>query len=145
MSNPSKRILYLGKTTWGHQHDYAVFKQEFDPAHPWFKKYTLWLDLGYMGLEKDYPPAQVLIPLKKRKTTTEAVKELKKAVNKRIAQFRIPVEHAIGGMKNYRIITQPIRLKDWTLIDKVIETCAGLWNYKLDASSISTSPQLATD
>jgi len=131
MSNPAKRILYLGKTTWGHQHDYTIFKQEFDPTMPWFEKQTLWVDLGYQGLEKDYQQAQVLIPLKKRKTTTESVKELKKALNKRIAQIRIPIEHAIGGMKNYRIITQPIRLKTLSLIDKIIETCAGLWNFKL--------------
>jgi hypothetical protein len=135
MSNPSKRILYVGKTTWGHQHDYALFKQEFDPTMPWFDQQTLWVDLGYQGLEKDYKPAQVLIPLKKRKNSSESVKELKRAVNKRMAQVRIPVEHAIGGMKNYRIITQPIRLKALSLIDKIIETCAGLWNYKLATTS----------
>jgi hypothetical protein len=135
MSNPSKRILYVGKTTWGHQHDYALFKQEFDPTQGWFEKQILWVDLGYQGLEKDYPSAQVRIPLKKRKTSSESVKELKKAVNKRMAQVRIPVEHAIGGMKNYRIITQPIRLKALSMIDKIIETCAGLWNYKLANTS----------
>jgi hypothetical protein len=135
MSNPAKRILYVGKTTWGHQHDYALFKQEFDPTQGWFEKQILWVDLGYQGLEKDYKPAQVLIPLKKSKTSSESVKELKRAVNKRIAQVRIPVEHAIGGMKNYRIITQPIRLKALSLIDKIIETCAGLWNYKLATTS----------
>ena len=144
MSNRSKRILYVGKTTWGHQHDYAVFKQEFNTVLPWFEQQTLWVDLGYQGLEKDYQPAQVVIPLKRTKTSPESVKELKRALNKRIAQIRIPVEHAIGGMKNYRIITQPIRLKALSLIDKIIETCAGLWNYKLDASSSSTSSQVAT-
>jgi hypothetical protein len=136
MSNPSKRILYLGKTIFGHQHDYAVFKQEFDPSLPWFDKQTLWVDLGYQGLEKDYQPAHLLIPLKKTATSSESVKELKKALNKRIAQLRMPIEHAIGGMKNYRIITQPIRLKALALIDKIIETCAGLWNYKLDVNTL---------
>jgi hypothetical protein len=125
----------LGKTTWGHQHDYAIFKREFDPALPWFEKKILWADLGYQGLEKDYQAAQVLIPLKKKKKSSESVKELKRAVNKRMAQIRVPVEHAIGGMKNYRIITQPIRVKAWNLIDKIIETCAGLWNFKLAATS----------
>jgi hypothetical protein len=137
MSNASKRILYLGKTTWGHQHDYALFKEEFDPTLAWFDQQTLWVDLGYQGLEKDYPSAQVLIPLKKRKTSSESVKELKRALNKRMAQVRIPVEHAIGGMKNYRIITQPIRIKAIALIDKIIETCAGLWNFKLAIDSTS--------
>jgi len=103
------------------------------------------VDLGYQGMEKDYQSAQVLIPLKRRKANCESVKELKRALNKRIAQKRIPVEHAISGMKNYRIITQPIRIKALSLIDKIIETCAGLWNYKLDASSMPTSPQRATD
>ena len=134
MSNRSRRILYVGKTTWAHQHDYAIFKQEFDPSLPWFEQQTLWVDLGYQGLEKDYQPAQLLIPLKKTSRSDASVKELKKALNKRIAQLRISVEHAIGGMKNYRIITQPIRLKALALIDKIIETCAGLWNYKLTAA-----------
>jgi hypothetical protein len=135
MSNPYKRILYLGKTALGHQHDYALLKQEFAPTMAWFDQHTLWVDLGYQGLEKDYPQAQVLIPLKKRKTSSESVKELKRALNKRIAQVRIPVEHAIGGMKNHRIITQPIRIKALALIDKIIETCAGLWNFKLATDS----------
>jgi hypothetical protein len=132
---PVSASYYLGKTAFGHQHDYALFKQEFDPTQSWFDQQTLWVDLGYQGLEKDYPSAQVFIPLKKKKTSSESVKELKKAVNKRMAQVRIPVEHAIGGMKNYRIITQPIRLKAWDLIDKIIETCAGLWNFKLATAS----------
>lgn len=126
----------MGKTTWGHQHDYAIFKQEFDATLPWFERQTLWVDLGYQGLEKDYQPADLLIPLKKTSTSDAVVKELKKAFNKRIAQLRISVEHAIGGMKNYRIITQPIRLKNLLLIDKIIETCAGLWNYKVTTTSI---------
>jgi hypothetical protein len=134
----------VGKTTWGHQHDYAVFKQEFDAALPWSTQQTIWVDLGYQGLEKDYQPANLLIPLKKTKKCDESVKELKKALNKRIAQLRIPVEQAIGGMKNYRIITQAIRLKALNLIDKIIETCAGLWNYKLTSSSM-TSPLLETN
>lgn len=47
--------------------------------------FSKWLDLGYMGLEKDCQPAQVFISLKNTKISNESVKELKKALNKRIA------------------------------------------------------------
>jgi len=41
MISPAKHILYLSKTTWGHQHDYALFKREFGPALPWSEKKIL--------------------------------------------------------------------------------------------------------
>ena len=135
ISNASKWILYIGKTAFGRHHDYGLLKKEFDPSEQWFEGKSVLVDLGYLGFEKDYSVANVFIPIKRKahdKLPAGAdLLELKKCFNKRISQMRIAVEHAIGGMKVYRIITQTIRLKSISFVDQITETCAALWNYKL--------------
>ena len=135
ISNASKWILHIGKTAFGRHHDYSLLKKEFDPSEQWFEGKSVLVDLGYLGFEKDYSVANVFIPIKRKahdKLPAGAdLLELKKCFNKRISQMRIAVEHAIGGMKVYRIITQTIRLKSISFVDQITETCAALWNYKL--------------
>jgi hypothetical protein len=40
----------------GKRHDYRIFKEEFPPPSVAFpKSIALWMDLGFTGVEKDYP------------------------------------------------------------------------------------------
>jgi hypothetical protein len=56
-----------------------------------------------------------------------------KAMNRRISSISIRIEHAIGGVKRYRIVKDTIRpLKDG-LRDTVMETCWGLHNFRLQS------------
>jgi len=66
------------------------------------------IDLGYQGFESHYLGQIVLIPLKKNKGEEE-LSDLKKAYNRKLAQWRVGIEHAIGGMKRYRILAGRIR------------------------------------
>ena len=45
--------------------------------------------------------------------------------------FKNFVEHAIGGMKRYRILADRLRLHDFDFYNDVLEVCAGLWNFQL--------------
>jgi hypothetical protein len=48
-----------------------------------------------------------------------------------MASERIIVEHSIGGMKRYRILSDRLRLHDFDFYDVILGVCAGLWNYHL--------------
>ena len=54
-----------------------------------------------------------------------------KATNRWISSIRIRIEHAIGGVKRYRIVKDKIRLLKDGLRDAVMETCCGLHNFRL--------------
>ena len=56
---------------------------------------------------------------------------LEKATNRRIASIRICVEHAIGGVKRYRMVKDKIRLLKDGMRDTIMETCCGLHNFRL--------------
>ncbi len=54
-----------------------------------------------------------------------------KATNRRIASIRIRIEHAIGGVKRYRMVQDKIRLLKDSIRDTIMETCCGLHNFRL--------------
>jgi hypothetical protein len=54
------------------------------------------------------------------------------AMNRRISSSRIRIEHAIGGVKRYRIVKDKIRLLKDEIRDAVMETCCGLHNFRLE-------------
>jgi hypothetical protein len=54
-----------------------------------------------------------------------------KATNRRISSIRIRIEHAIGGVKRYRIVKDKIRLLKDRIRDTIMETCCGLHNFRL--------------
>ena len=54
-----------------------------------------------------------------------------KETNRRISSIRIRIEHAIGGVKRYRIVKDKIRLLKDGIRDAVMETCCGLHNFRL--------------
>jgi hypothetical protein len=45
------------------------------------------------------------------------------------------IEHAIGGVKRYRIVKDKLRLLKDGIRDAVMETCCGLHNFRLQYRS----------
>jgi hypothetical protein len=104
------------------------FKDLFPPGiFP--KDLTLWLDLGFTGVDKDYPEASVMMP--KKKPRGKELTDGEKTQNKVISGIRVLVEHAIGGIKRLRITTDKFRNKKDTFNDKAMLISCGLWNYHL--------------
>jgi hypothetical protein len=127
--------LFLGYTVAGSVHDYRLFKEEFAVDEAWFKTFKLWVDLGYLGIQKSYEALSIFIPHKKpRKSKANpnpSLTDAQKAENREISRIRVVVEHAIGGMKRFAILVHKFRNRKARFVDTVAVLGAGLWNWKL--------------
>lgn len=129
MANIEKRILFMSEAYHGSVHDYAMLKNEFDPKEAnWFDNFELLVDLGFLGIKRDYK-AKVKMPAKKPRKK-ELTKE-QKEYNRSVSQIRIKVEHSIGGLKRYRILSDRLRMRNMTRYNQTSGICAGLWNFNL--------------
>jgi len=122
-----KRIGYISHYRVGKVHDYNFLKKEFNPEMHWFSNFTIHVDLGFLGIAKDYIYKHLNIPHKKK--PKQELTELEKSENKALASQRIGVEHSIGGLKRYRILSDRLRIHDFDLYDVILGVCAGLWNF----------------
>ena len=74
------------------------------------------------------------MPYKKKRVKKGACNELSEAQkqsNKEQATARIKVEHSLGGMKCYRIVSHRLTLKSTAIINCIISVCEGFWNFVL--------------
>lgn len=121
----------------GSVHDYTILKSEFDPDDfTGFDQQGIYLDLGFLGIKKDYQGSEIFIPYKrkKRKSTKDPIIELtqeQKEYNKSVSKIRIRVEHSIGGLKRYRFLSDKLRCRDARFYSTVMGVAAGLWNFQL--------------
>ena len=127
ISTLDRYIHYVSNSYTGNSHDYAILKLEFDPAQPWFAGYQVRLDLGYVGFQKDYPQATTFLPGKKPRGGQLTAEQKEK--NRELARERIKVEHSIGGIKRYDILSGKSRIRDLDVYDAMLGVCAGLWNF----------------
>lgn len=119
------KILFLTDSVEGKKHD----KKLADETH-----YTLPAgsklvqDTGFQG----FSLAGVAILQPKKKPRGRDLSDLDKDVNPWLSSLRIRIEHAIGGVKRYRIIKDKIRNWKAGFRDAVMETCCGLHNFRLN-------------
>lgn len=137
ISNRDKRILFLSEPYCGSVHDYSMLQAEFDPADPlWFTKNDVHVDLGFLGIERDYKGERIKIPIKRKRRKSKKdpkipFTETEKKHNKSVSSERIYVENAIGGMKRYWWLTHRLRCRDADYYSMVAGIAAGLWNFSL--------------
>ena len=89
---------------------------------------TLYQDTGFQGFT--LPDINIIQPKKKPKGGERTDEE--KEINRKIASIRIRVEHAISGVKRYRIVQDKLRNWKKGFSDLVMETCCGLHNFRLN-------------
>jgi hypothetical protein len=88
---------------------------------------SLYQDTGFQG----FLLAGVTMFQPKKKPRGGELTPPEQATNRRISSISIRMEHAIGGVKRYRMVKDKIRrLKDG-IRDTVMETCCGLHNFRL--------------
>jgi DDE superfamily endonuclease len=87
----------------------------------------LYQDKGFQGFV--LPGITIVQP--KKKPPGGELTPPEQATNRRIASIRIRIEHAIGGVKRYRIVKDKIRLLKDGIRDTIMETCCGLHNFRL--------------
>jgi DDE superfamily endonuclease len=66
-----------------------------------------------------------------KKPRKRELAEEQKLENKEISSERVIVEHSIGGLKRYRILSDRLRMRNYDLYNDVLEICAGLWNFTI--------------
>lgn len=128
ISTRQKRIGFLSKTVSGKEHDFTILKSQAPPDRmP--KKVKKHLDLGFKGFDTQYPGHVVSMP--QRKPRIRDLTMAQKQRNKKKSGVRALIEHAIGGVKRLRIVSDVFRNKKEGFDDQSMLISCGLWNYHL--------------
>ena len=118
----------------GSTHDYTLYKR----SHPDLPdSVRLGLDLGYKGIEKDYPELNCVLP-SKRKNPGRGKRGMKgpelsaeqKAFNKLLSVERVVVEHTNSRVKKFRVWADEFRnrLKHYDVMTDIV---CGLVNFRV--------------
>jgi len=118
-----RKVVFLGETTAGSRHDKRLAEDDAPPFPPGSRVPG---DSGYQGYTVE--GVSVLTPLKKPRGGVLTTDE--KALNTQLSRHRIPVEHAIGGLKVARMLRDPFRNRADGVADTAIVVGAGLYNFK---------------
>ncbi|MGN6347167.1 MAG: transposase family protein [Candidatus Nitrosocosmicus sp.] len=125
VNNQGIIILKTRYKKGGRKHDYDIYKEN----HPITPKNVLNVfDLGYLGVDKDFPEQQSCLPIRK-KGNLELFQE-EKEYNKSQSRKRIVIEHTICRLKKYRIMSDIFRnkLKKYNRVSDIV---IGLVNYRI--------------
>jgi hypothetical protein len=127
-NDATKRIVLLGETQGGRGQDYPLLQESgWLPQLP--AGLRLWVDRGFQGLEQAAPHLQVFQPQKKPRG--ENLPPWAQGLNRLVAQVRVRAEHAIGGIKRLRCLTDVYRNRRPAMEDRVMVVGCGLWNLHL--------------
>jgi DDE superfamily endonuclease/Helix-turn-helix of DDE superfamily endonuclease len=126
ISNKQKFIHVVSPSKDGTFHDKAMLDKE-NIAQLLPSDAEVFVDKGFQGMSK-LTSATINMPLKKPKN--QLLTPEQKENNGIISSIRICVEHAIGGMKRYGVLSEIFRNKNGS-DDKMTRVCAGLWNFHL--------------
>ena len=130
-SDPKKKIIALTEIYVGSSHDFGIYKYEnvsqFVP-----KDKKVLVDTGFEGIEKYSSDLNIKKPKKKPKG--RKLNGGEKLKNKTISKKRVKVEHAIGGVKRFRITSDTWRsiTRDFNLTYKIV---CGIWNFIVKSRS----------
>lgn len=126
MVNKKGMILHKTKHVNGKKHDYDLFKGKGPPPLP--PDVEIGMDLGYQGVEKDFPHLKTKIPIKKKREKDLSKKD--KRCNKKLRRERVIVEHTIGRMKKFGIMGNEFR-NNLKWYDNMVSIVSGLVNFEL--------------
>jgi hypothetical protein len=143
ISSTRRQILFLGYTIFGSQHDYAWLKVEFPPDRDWFAQFKVWVDLGYLGFQKDYRTLELHMPHKKPRKSkanpSPTLTEPQKEDNRQTSRIRVAVENAICKMKRFNILVVKFRNRKDKFVDDVAAIAAGLANWMVTFTKAVTA------
>ncbi len=125
MVNNHGYIIHKTKHKKGRRHDYNIYKDN-RPVTP--NQVVNVVDLGYLGVEKDYPEQLSALPYKKKKN--QELSQEEKDYNKIHSKKRIVIEHTICRLKKYRIMKEVFRNR-LRKYDRISDIVSGLVNYRM--------------
>jgi DDE superfamily endonuclease/Helix-turn-helix of DDE superfamily endonuclease len=124
--NQKGLIIYKSKHKQiGRKHDYKIYKEN----HPDIPKDIVnMFDLGFLGVEKEYPEQKSELPIKKKRN--QVLMKEEKEYNRNHSRRRIVVEHAFCRIKKYRIMNDVFRNR-LEKYNKASDIVTGLINYRI--------------
>jgi len=127
--NKDSIIIYKSKHKQiGKKHDYNIYKKD----HPKLSKDVMnMFDLGFLGVQQDFPEHKSSLHIKKEKDCKLTVQQ--KDYNQNHARKRIVIEHTICRLKKYRILSDVLRnrLRKYNRVSDIV---SGLINYRILSS-----------
>ena len=128
--NGKGAIVHRTNHARGRRHDYDIFKGN-RPKLP--EGVRPGVDLGYDGIQKDFPELSAMIPFKRRGGRRKKGVELtpgQKRFNRALSKARVVVEHTISRMKKFRIMGEEFRnrLKRYDVMTGIV---SGLVNQRI--------------
>jgi len=125
MVNSQGLIIHKTKHRKGRRHDYHIYKKN-RPVTP--NQVVNVFDLGYLGVERDFPDIKSSMP--NRKKRKQDLSQDEKGCNQNHSRKRIVIEHTICRMKKYRIMSDIFRnrLRKYNGISDIV---SGLVNYRI--------------
>lgn len=123
--NITGKIIHKPPHSSGRKNDYGILKIK----HPVLsEELMIFYDLGYLGVEKDFPKQISILPYKKKKG--KELTDSQKEWNKLQSKIRIKVEHIISRIKKFRINCDTFRNR-LCRYDTISEIICGLVNFKI--------------
>ena len=123
--NLNGEIIHKPPHSSGRRNDYAILKIK----HPVLsEELMVFYDLGYLGVEKDFPKQISILPYKKKKGKELIISQ--KEWNKLQSKIRIKVEHAISKIKKFRINSDTFRNR-LCRYDTISDIVCGIINFKI--------------
>jgi hypothetical protein len=118
--------VYVGKS-----HDFSIFKEE-NLVELLPSKTPIYTDTGFEGIDSLRDDLNIRKP--KKKPRKRKLNGGEKTGNRLISRERVKVEHAICGIKRFRIVSQIFRGISHSM-DTVLKIVCGLWNFQVQKRS----------
>lgn len=130
MVNNQGLILHKTRHEKGKKHDYGVYKHSHLVTPSQVESVVV--DLGYLGIQKDFPTVKSVLPYRKKRKSELSMEE--RRYNKKHAKLRIVVEHTICRIKKFGIIGSKFRnrLRRYDVISNIV---SGLINFRIMRSN----------
>ncbi len=127
LSTKNKLILHLCRHVPGRVSDHLLLRATGVMRRIPEEGVVVRVDKGYEGIEEEYPQVRLEKPRKARRGHPLTV--LEKIYNRAMNALRMPVEHAIGHLKKYRMLAGVYR-GEAERYDESALVIAGLHNYR---------------
>ena len=130
-------IVHKSPHVAGSTHDYRLYKH----SHPKLPgEVTSKFDLGFVGVEKDYPGLKCVLPFKRKGVgrggkgvKVEPLDLAQKLFNKVLASARVVVEHANSRVKKFRVFGEEFRnrLRHYDVMTDIV---CGIVNFRISGT-----------
>ena len=141
---PNGMIMWIGTSVPGSTHDLTLLRQDMPDfgflsgaaapeGHPGEARTVIVVDKGYQGIQVLFPGAEIWMPAKSNAGSdpeTGGLTQKERDRNAEINRVRIAVEHAIGKIKQYGIMTTPYHGTPEQFNDE-LNVVTGLVNFRL--------------